>query len=134
MSVSGITALGASSAYDFTNITPLQIQQAANAMESDGSLTAAEASVLSGLGSASSFSPIDGNPASLDTDTSWQSIDLNILSCLQEDITVGKRENLGPEGEQLLSTDQSLLNKLSAYQAAESSAGNATGTVISTSA
>lgn len=136
MSVSGISALGASTAFDFTQITPTQVQQAAFELGNNGTLSASEASVLSGLGSASSFSPIDGDSTSLSSgsDTGWQSINLNVLSDLQNEISVGKKENLGPEGSQLLATDQSLLQKLAAYQASSYDTSSSIGSVLNTNA
>lgn len=133
MSYESITSIcGTTNIYDFTSITSSQIQQAASALKSDGYLTTGEANLLSGMGSEISFSPIDGITSTQATDASWQSIPLNVISSLQQEINTSKTEDLGQDGQQTLATTESLFEKLSAYQQAETE--NSTGSTVSTMA
>lgn len=129
MSISGISSFGLASAYNFSQLTPSQIRSAATALENNGTLTTDEAQELTGLGSESSFSPVNGDTS----DNSWESIKLNVFSSLEDKITVGEMENLGQEGTQILATDKSLLQKLSSY-ASQYAETAASGTLVNQSA
>lgn len=134
MSSLSMSAVGASTAYDFTQLNSSQIQQAASDLQGSGYLTSDEADLLKGLGSESSFSPVNRDSTDAYSGKEWESIKRDVLSSLQNEISTGKAENLGQEGKLYLSEASSLYQKLSAYEkdnyGAESTNQNSVNTSV----
>lgn len=113
------------SSWDFTHISPAQVQQASQQLEQEGILTPDEAGALSGMANATDWLPIGGwnaqtiaqfNNVTMQTPTDY-------LSVLQNRVTNDQEVGLVGEGQQTAAVDASLYQKISAYQEQEQSGG-----------
>jgi hypothetical protein len=125
MSISGISSsLAGGSTYDFQSITPAKVLEASAELQQDGLLSCNEAQTLAGMASPSSWSPINGwNAQSLaDFNNTVMQTPMDYLSILSNLVSTNATLGLTGEGAQQAAVDQSLYQKLSAYESESQSA------------